>query len=379
MRLGAPTMAVLVFAGLVLVPATERLIAPAAEAQTTTPTFEAKIKGSAFQPSVITILKGTLVKWTNEDSGAGAMHSVTNDEGQTPAFDKNVFPAEFKGTVLNPQSQTFNALGTTKYHCKYHASMHGEVRVVSSFTTPFVDVVAKDNGGSNRFDPASIKINITQKVNFTNGGTLVHNVQFEDASLGKVGELPAGSTTPITVTFPKNGLFKYRCTYHAADFTTGMKGEVLVGESGGTKAAPLITIASPTAGAKVKGTLEVNGEATQGTGGVNVTKVEVRIGAAGTWTEATLAGNAWKLSWDSTKAADGATTVYARALSVEFPDPAPATVDVVVENGAGSSSTSSAPTASSGKSDGGGIPGFESSIVLAALALMAAIVGRRRP
>lgn len=76
-----------------------------------------EIKGFAFNPEALTIVKGTTVTWTNLD---GASHTVTgigNDlnsqtlgQGQTYGF-------------------TFNETGTFEYQCNIHPSMKGKVIV----------------------------------------------------------------------------------------------------------------------------------------------------------------------------------------------------------------------------------------------------------
>jgi plastocyanin len=76
-----------------------------------------EIANSAFVPESVTIKKGTVVKWTNDDT---AQHTVTSDD------------AYFQSPALNQTDGftfTFDQPGTYTYHCSIHPSMHGTVIV----------------------------------------------------------------------------------------------------------------------------------------------------------------------------------------------------------------------------------------------------------
>lgn len=75
------------------------------------------IKGFAFDPATITVVKGTTVTWMNMDS---APHNVVATG--------NAFSSE---TLKNGQSyeHTFNDIGTFEYKCGIHPSMSGKVIV----------------------------------------------------------------------------------------------------------------------------------------------------------------------------------------------------------------------------------------------------------
>lgn len=74
-----------------------------------------EIKGFAFNPTKITISKGTTVTWTQKDN---ALHTVTSDN-----FDSRNLST---GQTF---SQTFNEAGTFKYICTIHPSMEAEIIV----------------------------------------------------------------------------------------------------------------------------------------------------------------------------------------------------------------------------------------------------------
>lgn len=77
-----------------------------------------EIKNFAFNPSLLTVKKGTKVTWVNNDS---APHAVNSDSG-------NLLNS---GTIAPGQSFsfTFNGIGTTAYHCSLHPTMKGSIVV----------------------------------------------------------------------------------------------------------------------------------------------------------------------------------------------------------------------------------------------------------
>lgn len=77
-----------------------------------------EISNFAFSPATVTVKKGTMVIWTNND---GARHTVTSDT--------NLFGSELLGTGQTFTS-TFNTAGSFPYHCDPHRSMVAFVEVV---------------------------------------------------------------------------------------------------------------------------------------------------------------------------------------------------------------------------------------------------------
>ena len=92
---------------------------PAASSTSSTATNSVSIESFAYMPSDITIKKGTLVTWTNNDS---VTHTVTKDNPDTGPDSSNLV----HGDVYR---FTYNQVGTFKYHCKFHPDMHGSVTV----------------------------------------------------------------------------------------------------------------------------------------------------------------------------------------------------------------------------------------------------------
>lgn len=96
--------------------------APASSAKSSTnatATNSVSIENFAFMPADITIKKGTMVTWTNNDSTA---HTVSKDNADTGPDSSTLTP----GAVYR---FTYNQVGTFKYHCKLHSDMTGSVTV----------------------------------------------------------------------------------------------------------------------------------------------------------------------------------------------------------------------------------------------------------
>jgi len=78
---------------------------------------EIYMNNSVFEPSSITVSKGTTITWTNKES---MIHTVTSDSLFFNSGDMN------KNITF---SYTFNTAGTYKYRCIYHSNMKGTVTV----------------------------------------------------------------------------------------------------------------------------------------------------------------------------------------------------------------------------------------------------------
>ena len=79
------------------------------------------IKGFAFSPATLTVDKGTVVTWTNNDS---TTHTITSGANRTKdgTFDQQVSGG-------NEASVTFSTAGTFDYFCQIHSSMKATVVV----------------------------------------------------------------------------------------------------------------------------------------------------------------------------------------------------------------------------------------------------------
>lgn len=84
-------------------------------------TVNVSILAMSYSPATVTVVKGTIVKWTNNGGGP---HTVTADNGTT--FDSSTLNV---GGVFN---FTTSATGTFQYHCLIHGlSMSGTLVVTN--------------------------------------------------------------------------------------------------------------------------------------------------------------------------------------------------------------------------------------------------------
>ena len=81
-------------------------------------THNIEISGFVFLPASLTISKGDIVIWTNEDS---TPHTITSDNGDE--LDSENFR---KGETY---SHAFDEIGSFGYHCAIHPNMKGEIIV----------------------------------------------------------------------------------------------------------------------------------------------------------------------------------------------------------------------------------------------------------
>ena len=120
-RLAIPT----IVAGLTLVACASTAGSGTSTAPAATPagakTADVTIRGFAFSPATLTVVKGTVVTFTNNDS---TTHTVTSGANRTKdgKFDQEI-SGSADGTV------TFDAAGTFDYFCQIHSSMKATVVV----------------------------------------------------------------------------------------------------------------------------------------------------------------------------------------------------------------------------------------------------------
>ena len=83
--------------------------------QSNTAANTVSIQNFAFNPSSLTVSKGTTVTWTNEDSASHEIKSTT--------FGSSLLS---KGATF---SHTFDQTGTFNYSCAIHPTMQGKIIV----------------------------------------------------------------------------------------------------------------------------------------------------------------------------------------------------------------------------------------------------------
>jgi plastocyanin len=85
---------------------------------------EIEIRDLAFVPANAVIMRGENVKWTNLDQ---VIHTSTSDTAKWDSGDLTHGKSfEFR----------FDTTGTFKYHCSYHVTMKGTIRVTETPVEP---------------------------------------------------------------------------------------------------------------------------------------------------------------------------------------------------------------------------------------------------
>lgn len=77
----------------------------------------------AFNPTTLTVPKGTAVTWTNTGTTG---HTVSADDKSFDSDSGNTNATLAAGATF---SHTFDTAGTFAYHCKIHSSMTGTITV----------------------------------------------------------------------------------------------------------------------------------------------------------------------------------------------------------------------------------------------------------
>jgi plastocyanin len=84
-----------------------------------------KMQGLEFAPSLVSIKKGTIVRWVNEDQDVHSSTAAAWQEGKTD-------PLTWSSPLLNPgqtYERTFNAVGSFDYTDLMHGYMNGKITV----------------------------------------------------------------------------------------------------------------------------------------------------------------------------------------------------------------------------------------------------------
>ncbi len=95
--------------------------APATSAPAASKTAAVTIKGFAFSPATLTVDKGTVVTFTNNDSATHTVSSGAN-RAKDGKFDQSLSGG-------NETTITFDTSGTVEYFCNIHSSMKATVVV----------------------------------------------------------------------------------------------------------------------------------------------------------------------------------------------------------------------------------------------------------
>lgn len=168
-----------------------------------------------YNPDVLTVSKGDIVEWTNNDNVA---HTATSDAGAGTTFDSGLISAGGKY-----QLETKNiAGGEYQYICTVHPFMTGTL-VVKEPTSPVTAKVSIPQGamtqsdGQLYFDPQEITVSAGTIVVWSNDDTASHTVTSGNSNSGASGTfdsgmLAAGKT--FEQKFDSSGTTEYYCQVH---------------------------------------------------------------------------------------------------------------------------------------------------------------------
>ncbi len=180
------------------------------------------IKGNPnFTPNTVTVPKGDIIKWVNNDT---ATHTVTSAPDAS-VFDSGLLSA---GKTYSLDTSKLNAT-EYDYLCTVHPFMTGKIVI----TQPMIANVTIAKGASTQgaaqkyFDPESLLVKVGTTVVWTNEDSASHTVTSGDPSAGPSGEFDSGLIKPgntFKQTFTKGGTTSYYCTLHP-----WMTGKVIVG------------------------------------------------------------------------------------------------------------------------------------------------------
>ncbi len=182
----------------------------------------ASIKGNPnFTPNTVTVPKGDIIEWTNNDT---VPHTVTSAPDGS-VFDSSLIAA---GKTFSLDTSKLNAT-EYDYMCTVHPFMTGKIVI----TQPVISNVTISKGASTQsagqkyFDPASLPVKVGTTVIWTNQDAAAHTVTSGDPTAGPSGTFDSGLIKPgntFKYTFSDAGTVSYFCSVHP-----WMTGKVIVG------------------------------------------------------------------------------------------------------------------------------------------------------
>ncbi|HJU14788.1 MAG TPA: plastocyanin/azurin family copper-binding protein [Candidatus Nitrosotalea sp.] len=175
-----------------------------------------------FTPDTVTVPKGDIIMWTNNDT---VPHTVTSASDAGATFDSGLIAA---GKTFSLDTSKLN--GTEyDYMCTVHPFMTGKIVL----TQPVIANVNISKGASTQaagqkyFDPAALSVKVGTTVVWTNQDSASHTVTSGDPQAGPSGDFDSGLIKPGNTfkhTFSKAGTTSYFCTVHP-----WMTGKITVG------------------------------------------------------------------------------------------------------------------------------------------------------
>lgn len=198
-----------------------------------------EIKDFSFHPNLTTLIAGTTVTWTNNDS---VLHTVTGIGGK---FGSDALRQGQKFSYI------FNGTGTYDYQCAIHPFMKGKIVVAPpgnpepASSEPKTSDINQEQPAhveikNFAFNPNAVTVPSGTIVTWTNNDSVSHTVSSAD---GKFDSGILGQHKKFSYAFMDPGIYDYHCSIHPS-----MKAQVIVtpssraantGETNKTKANQL--------------------------------------------------------------------------------------------------------------------------------------------
>ncbi|MGI0040438.1 MAG: cupredoxin domain-containing protein [Nitrosopumilaceae archaeon] len=168
-----------------------------------------------YNPDVLTVSKGDVVEWTNNDNAA---HTVTSDAGAGTTFDSGLISVGGK----YPLDTTNIAAGEYQYICTVHPFMTATlvVKEPTESTTAKVSIpqgAMTQSEGQLYFDPQEITVSVGTIVVWSNDDTAAHTVTSGNPSSGASGTFDSGifaAGKTFEYKFDSSGTTEYYCQVH---------------------------------------------------------------------------------------------------------------------------------------------------------------------
>ncbi len=154
------------------------------------------------------VVSGVAVSWVAGDGGGSVSLTATNTGTNGVASTTRTL-----GPAVGTQTDTATATGLAGSPLVFTATARQPVTVGVTV-------------GNNFFSPAAVTVGVGDTVKWTWAGGVTHNVTFQDLAPGSGNNSTAGHT--FGRAFTAAALYRYRCTNHSSNFTSGMFGTVTV-------------------------------------------------------------------------------------------------------------------------------------------------------
>ncbi len=168
-----------------------------------------------FKPDSITVTKGDVVEWTNNDN---VVHTVTSTVDAGATFDSGLISVGGKYQLDTKDI----AAGEYQYMCTVHPFMNGTL-IINEAAVPVVSKVSIPKGAGTQkdgqlyFDPQETAVAVGTTVVWTNNDEVAHTVTSGNSNTGPSGTFDSSLISPgntFEYKFGSSGMTEYYCQVH---------------------------------------------------------------------------------------------------------------------------------------------------------------------